>query len=233
MRVIVLGDCHGRKELLTNVFKHSNYNVDEDRLIFCGDALDIGPNGRECLDILAENKAIFLLGNHELAIILHHPINPQGEDSWLLLGRLLRMRAQGKLKIAAVHDNVLITHAGLSSVYYIKYKDWPLLDIAEDLNTQSNNSIKDAQILEQYWNNDSPAWYRPGSIEPYPNIIQVVGHSPISYVQKYYPKFNLENFYMVDPYTPNNFESKDRYRYATIERGGKVIIYDSNDKRRD
>lgn len=171
-------------------------------------------------------------GNHELSIILHHPVGPQHADSWLLFGRLLRMRAQGKLKIAAVHDNVLITHAGLSSVYYMKYKDWPLIDIAEDLNIQSDNSIKDAQILEQYWNDSSPVWYRPGNIEPYPDIIQVCGHTPVSYVRKYFSKFDLKNFYMIDPYTPTNFESKDRYRYATIERGGKVTIYDSNNKRR-
>ena len=227
MRAIVLGDAHGRTELITNVLRHSNYNPDEDRLIFAGDALDIGPDGRECLDILAENKAIFLLGNHELSIILHHPVGPQNTDSWMLFGRLLRMRAQGKLKIAAVHDNVLITHAGLSSVYYMKYKDWPLIDIAGDLNAQSNNSSEDAQILEQYWNDDSPIWYRPGSTEPYPDITQICGHTPVSYVRKYFSKFNLENFYMIDPYTPNNFESKDRYRYATIEKGGKVIIHDS------
>ena len=217
-RCIVLADSHGKTHLITNVLEHADYNSDKDRLVFAGDFLDIGPHGRECLEILLQNNAEILIGNHEASVLLHHPIGPQNDDSWLLFGRLLRMRSREKLKIAALHDNVLITHAGLSSVYYKKYNNLSLQEILDDLNKNSNNSIEDLEILEQFWNDNSPLWYRPGKSKPYPGITQIVGHSPISYVKKYYPQFDLTNFYMIDPWSPTSL-GKDRYRYAIIEKG--------------
>lgn len=225
-RAIILADSHGRPELITNVLKHSNYNPEEDRLIFAGDWIDIGPSSRECLDLLIRNKAELLWGNHELSVLLHHPINPQNGDSWLLFGRIARMRDQEKIKIAACHDNILITHAGLCSKYYEFFKDLTVPQIVEQLNLPCKSKpITAEDQLEIYWNDHSPVWFRPGKEDFYPNIKQIVGHTTLEYVKKYYPKLNLINFHIIDPYSSINFR-KDRYRYAVIE-DEEIKIFDS------
>jgi hypothetical protein len=120
---------------------------------------------------------------------------------------------QSKFKMAAVHDNVLITHAGLSEVYFKNQNNVNL--IAEILNRTK---------LIDLWSGDNILWYRPGEgIKPHPGIVQVAGHTPPAWCRP------IKDFYMVDPFCKVGFNRK-RYRYAVIE-NGNVEICDSNERR--
>lgn len=56
-------DLHGRFDLLTKIY---NFVKPEDKLYFLGDAADRGPRGWECIKtLLADNRVIYLKGNHE------------------------------------------------------------------------------------------------------------------------------------------------------------------------
>lgn len=212
MRTIVLSDCHGQPWLITNVLRHAHYHPG-DQLVFAGDFLDIGDDPERCLALLQHNNAKILWGNHDLAIRLGRTIFPQSIYMANFLDALREWDKPFDVAIA-IDDDVLVTHAGLCSKY-----DFPGMDvngIATELNKMP---------LEDIWHDWSPVWWRPGEIAPYPNITQVIGHTPPGWVQAHYFMSDLSKLYFVDPYTPEGFD-KNRYRYAVIE-DGKVTIYDS------
>jgi len=211
MRTIVIADCHGSPHLITNALEHANYQIGEDRLIFAGDFLDIGPDPRICWALLVMNHAEMLLGNHEVAILLKRFIGPQDEVSWSFYDDLVAMRSQ--FKVAAEQDGILITHAGLSVKYVDEFAGLAPKEIADELNKWD---------LDVLWDNNGPIWFRPkNKAQVYP-IEQVCGHTPPEYLKP------INILHMIDPYTKKGFDGK-RYRYAVIE-DGKVRVEDSNEK---
>ena len=72
MRTLVIGDIHSNYKALKQVIERSNYNYNEDLLIFLGDYIDGYSQAKETLDFLVEIennstiKPIFLLGNHDV-----------------------------------------------------------------------------------------------------------------------------------------------------------------------
>lgn len=210
MKTIVISDCHGRPELINNAIEHSGYQENQDKLVFAGDFLDIGPDPLGCLDILEELDSELLWGNHDLARYLRHPIWPQSTyDDPKIHERLCEVAT--KFKVATCHDGFLVTHAGLSECY--DFEGAPINKISDYL-----NKIK----LKEFWVEYSPIWYRPNHyIKPYSGIKQVVGHTPPTSV----PAF--QDFVSVDPWCPGNFDDPKRFRYAVIK-DQKVNIVDSN-----
>ena len=49
MRTIVFSDVHGEPAIIHRVLEHSGYDPDVDRLLFAGDAIDIGRDSWGCL----------------------------------------------------------------------------------------------------------------------------------------------------------------------------------------
>lgn len=115
MRTIVISDCHGSPWLISNALKHSGYQKGIDRLIFAGDFLDIGDSPEACWQLLVEEDAELLWGNHEVAIVLRQYVGPQDPYSWTLRENLIKK--QKDFKMATSVDNILITHAGLSEFW--------------------------------------------------------------------------------------------------------------------
>ena len=65
MRIAVFSDIHGNLEALKEILKDiRNENIDE--IICLGDVIGLGPDSRECLDIIINSNIKFILGNHEL-----------------------------------------------------------------------------------------------------------------------------------------------------------------------
>ncbi|OJW16359.1 MAG: phosphoesterase [Planctomycetales bacterium 71-10] len=64
MRRALISDIHGNLEALETVLRDiEGQGVDE---IYClGDVIGYGPNPRECIDLVIENCAVTLLGNHD------------------------------------------------------------------------------------------------------------------------------------------------------------------------
>ena len=65
MKVAVFTDIHGNLQALEAILKDiEKENVD--RIICLGDVIGIGPEPKECLDLIMNNSIDMVLGNHEL-----------------------------------------------------------------------------------------------------------------------------------------------------------------------
>lgn len=66
-RQFIIGDIHGRAKALKQVFERSNFNKEEDTLIFVGDIVDRGEEPLECIEMLMGVKnLIAITGNHDI-----------------------------------------------------------------------------------------------------------------------------------------------------------------------
>ncbi len=65
MKIAIFSDIHGNREALTSVIEDiKKENINE--IICLGDTIGIGPNPKECMDIIIKNNIKTVLGNHEL-----------------------------------------------------------------------------------------------------------------------------------------------------------------------
>jgi len=64
-KIAVFGDIHGNLEALQSILVDIKAK-DFDEIIFLGDAISMGPQSKECLELLKNSNVRFLLGNHEL-----------------------------------------------------------------------------------------------------------------------------------------------------------------------
>jgi len=67
-RIALITDIHGNLEALESVLEDiKKQNVD--RIICLGDTVGIGPNSKECVDLLIDNHIDMVLGRHELFLL--------------------------------------------------------------------------------------------------------------------------------------------------------------------
>jgi hypothetical protein len=215
MRTVVLADCHGRPELVTNALTDAR---SWDRLVFAGDFLDIGPHQDRCLALLREHGAEMLYGNHECAILYRRAIWPQHESSWEYVALFERMLLLSEWNIAAECEGVLVTHAGLSAGHAFVHPSWGAREWADELNMRFAADTS----RDWFWAADSPIWFRPKNEYPALDIVQVAGHTPPHMLPTY------EGFHVIDPYARGL--DKSRFRYAVIE-DGVVSVHDSREAR--
>lgn len=65
MKIAVFTDIHGNLEALKTILEDiKKQNVD--KIICLGDTIGLGPNSKECLDLIIENNIEMAYGNHEL-----------------------------------------------------------------------------------------------------------------------------------------------------------------------
>lgn len=64
-RIAVFSDIHGNLEALDSILNDiERNNIDE--VIYLGDVIGIGPNPKECLDIIMDSRIKMVKGNHEI-----------------------------------------------------------------------------------------------------------------------------------------------------------------------
>jgi serine/threonine protein phosphatase 1 len=73
-RLIAIGDVHGCHLELADLISKLELGRD-DRLVLLGDLVNRGPDSCKVLDIARANKAISLLGNHELRLLKYRRTN--------------------------------------------------------------------------------------------------------------------------------------------------------------
>lgn len=65
MKIAIFSDIHGNREALTSIVEDiKKEGINE--IICLGDSIGIGPNPKECMDIIVDNNIEMVLGNHEL-----------------------------------------------------------------------------------------------------------------------------------------------------------------------
>lgn len=87
-RDFVVGDLHGRYDLLQAAMRKHKFDKKRDRLFSVGDIINRGPQSEKCLKLLKKPWFFMVLGNHEAAFIeavKSGKIKPYGRqvDDWV------------------------------------------------------------------------------------------------------------------------------------------------------
>lgn len=85
--IAIIGDLHGRADLLKRMLARLDQEAPETRKIFVGDYIDRGPDSADVLrQVMAVSDAVCLMGNHE-RMMLEFLEAPEGQGSrWLRHG---------------------------------------------------------------------------------------------------------------------------------------------------
>ena len=78
-KIAIFSDIHGNYQALYEILKDiKKQKIDN---IYClGDVIGIGPNPKECLDLIMKNNVNMVLGNHELYYLKGTNIEPTMDD---------------------------------------------------------------------------------------------------------------------------------------------------------
>lgn len=196
MKVIALGDTHGRSLWKEIVSKHE----DADKIVFIGDYFDTHGGGYSAnrqienfKDIVAFKKAnmdkvVLLLGNHDF-----HYLNDVGEQysghQWHYrqdINDVLQPAVdEGLVQMSFVHDKYVFTHAGVTKTW-VKNSGVDVDNLQESINNLFKTDIKKFKFtvgpnFSNYGDDitQPPIWVRPESllVDILDGKICVVGHT--------------------------------------------------------
>ena len=172
MKILVLPDIHGR-----TFWKGACEDIESyDKVLFLGDYFDpyefegisvtaaIG-NFQEILDLKQQysDKVMLLLGNHDLPYMFEEYYNlsyfhcRHAEEYHLTIGNLLRTNAN-LLTFSCVIDDILFTHAGVESQWFIDTFHCQANDAAE-ISAMLNTLADSAEGLKKLY---SVSFHRGG-----------------------------------------------------------------------
>lgn len=194
MRIIALGDTHGRTNWMTITAKN-----DFDKVIFIGDYFDTHENvpphqqKENFKEIVAFKKAnmdkvVLLFGNHDYHYLRTTNEQYGGFQQWQktdIQEMLHKAIDENLLKMCFIYKDILFTHAGVTKTW-CKANNIDTGKIEESINdlfkyqpnafrfTKGENGSPYGDDITQ-----SPIWVRPKSLytDKIANYIQVVGHT--------------------------------------------------------
>jgi len=186
MRTIVFSDAHGEPSVIEAVLAHSRFRHGIDRLIFAGDAIEVGNDSWRCLELLDELGAEVLVGNHEFAAWEGFPLEYDGLERMdpHVLSRVMQRINAGDWLLAAHADDVLVTHAGVCESFALDFASAARGDVARfvsALNEEFAGAVEAGPgvTTEGVIREDGPLWYRPrDAVPPLRGVTQVAGHTP-------------------------------------------------------
>lgn len=217
-KTIIIGDIHGR-----SIWKDIVAKEKPSRVIFMGDYFDsFDISGVEQLhnfnEILkfqeeSEIEVVLLYGNHD-----HHYMNVGETYSGYQSGKqfdfeyVLRPAVRsGKIQLAYVLDDILLTHAGVSSVWLNEHLPETTMEtLVQDLNDLLiyRPSAFNFAGFDPYGNSkdSSPIWIRINALlksnknMPIKKTFrQMVGHTQVEKIDlENYAKFLGERYFMID-----------------------------------
>lgn len=231
MRTIVFSDVHGEPDIISAVVAHSGFGPGVDRLVFAGDAIEVGRDSLRCLDLLDELGAECLVGNHEWAAFTGRPIEGSRLDP-ALVGRVKEAITSGRWRLAAAAGGVLITHAGVGQRFSLQggSGDGNAAElVAQVLNDEFDAAVasgsrrRKASGVVGY---EGPLWWRPGyDDDPLAGVTQVAGHTPLEILDQTDSAAHWaeRGVYLIDPYVRGwrlrGFAPPTPVRYAVVEGG--------------
>lgn len=126
-RAYAIGDVHGRLDLLNDLLAqieqdNATRSVKETVIVFLGDLIDRGPNSRGVIDRLKNTppdfaKCIFIMGNHEEALVKGLTGSPHLLQPWLKHGGLACAESYG-IDIGSIYSQPddVVEHVLMSAV---------------------------------------------------------------------------------------------------------------------
>ncbi len=141
-RTLVVGDLHGCYDEAVELLELAGVTPD-DRVIFCGDLIDRGPDNDKCVDLAMKHECI--LGNHEERHLQYRAAEEKGKDPKVVVATHIAARAQLKphhydyfktlpLYIRLPEFNSVVVHAGV----------WPGIPIEE----QTHHNLLHIQSID-------------------------------------------------------------------------------------
>ena len=136
MKVAVFTDIHGNLQALEAILKDIE-KEQVDKIICLGDIIGIGPESRECLDLIMNSNVEMLLGNHELYYLKGIQIEDDRDYEKIKYYKWVSERLESKhrefltnCKYQIVISNVLFEHFLIhgKNEYYPFYKTTVLYD---------------------------------------------------------------------------------------------------------
>ena len=232
VRTIVFSDIHGEPDIIRGVLEHSGYSSAEDRLIFAGDAVDIGRDSAGCLEMLDDVGAELLAGNHEYGVFVDWDFEPLDRD---VVEAVKRRLTSGDWLVAAEAEGVLITHAGVSASWIREFENHAggvVARFASALNEEFLGAIESGPLAGRgVVDVDGPLWWRPDrGVSELPGIVQVCGHTPLDLLAHGEATESLgeRGLHLVDPWVrgwaDRGFSPPTPVRYAVIERGTVRVV---------
>lgn len=232
VRTIVFSDIHGEPDIIRGVIEHSGYSPGEDRLIFAGDAVDIGRDSAGCLEALDDLGAELLAGNHEYGVFVDWEFEALEAD---VVEAVKRRLASGDWLLAAESDGVLVTHAGVSASWADEFVNGAGGDVARftaALNEQFLGAIESGPLATRaVVDAEGPLWWRPDrGVSELPGIVQVCGHTPVELLAHCAATDALDRrgLHLVDPWvrgwSDRGFAPPTPVRYAVIEDGDVRVV---------
>lgn len=201
MRIIALGDTHGRA-FWKLIVRREKF----DKLIFIGDYWDsfdipYKEQYQNFLDIIAykeanPDKVVLLLGNHDfhytpVASMYGDKYSGYQKDKCYTIAHAMATH-KSLIQVAHLHDNYLFTHAGVTQVWINRIQGLKSLDkfvVEEPIDKYINDLYQYKPAWFTFYEYDrsgygesvgqSPIWVRPQSLneDAYGDYIQVVGHT--------------------------------------------------------
>lgn len=235
MRTIIFSDAHGEPDVIRAVVEHSGFDPDRDRLIFAGDAIEVGRDSLGALWLLDELGAEFLVGNHEYAVFADSPLECEPLDS--AVEAIVRNRiGSGAWKLAAEAEGVLVTHAGVGTLFADEYQrvteTGSVADFVDVLNAQFAHALAyRTLVLDGVCDADGPLWFRPrDGAAPLAGVVQVAGHTPVALLHAEGEAVRLEaaGLYLIDPHVRRwrgqGYPPPAPVRYAVVEDGRVRVV---------
>ena len=195
MRLAVIADIHGNKEALESVINDIKKR-DVDKIICLGDTISLGPNSKECLDIIIDNNINMVLGNHELYSIkgpqIDDNIDEFEKEYYEYVKSSLTEKEINFLNTCPLYYECNIDYNNSLNSKKIIFSHYLIKDIKEPFPFEKTHLKSDINLWKKY--NDE-------------NIIYVVGHLHNSFdenevsgiVGDYIEDINaLTNIYIVD-----------------------------------
>lgn len=237
LRTIVFSDVHGEPAVIRRVIEHSGYRPDVDRLIFAGDAIEVGRDSWGCLELLEELGVEYLVGNHEYAVWDGRPIETDILDL-SVESEIAQHIDSGMWMLAASADGVLVTHAGLCEAFASHLgpvADVPMEDLVAELNDEFAEAVaRGPGATGGPFHENGPLWYRPSeSLLPVAGVTQVAGHTPPEILDgdDVAGTWASRGLYLIDPFVRawtrrGGYRLPAPLRYAVIESGEVSLVED-------
>ena len=207
-KILVCGDLHTKYNIFEKV---KDLAEGYDKTIFLGDYVDEWNKAPDAsynllFDLIAHKKqkpekTVLLLGNHCLSEWLGVPFACSGYNPYThdLVSALMKQEDNWRLfQIAHAENGVLFTHAGITESWarnFLDSEDNTAEKIADKLNWALQNRTADGEKIflglanagyARGGNGDpSPIWADEIELmaDCYPNIEQVVGHTPVRTIE--------------------------------------------------
>jgi serine/threonine protein phosphatase 1 len=188
-----VGDVHGAYKALVQVFEKSNFDYENDKVIFMGDILDGWSEVKECLDFIINipNK-INILGNHDEWAYYYYMrkthylfLGDKKFNNWKKHGGLSTINSLGDVgqinevylkfisnfKYFHVENNKLFVHAGFNDNLDIKYNHpsalcWDKNFITNVFINKDDKNFKLNSTYDEVYVGHTPTFFINGETTP-------------------------------------------------------------------